>query len=325
LAFQVLTGAWSPYSSVEIKEDDVAAITRMNHKKREGRYENLNTLLQVANLPRHVQVVSNYLIGKTLHQNPKKRPTSAEFVLMMQLCDPEFCMEQIEDVADRSNPGKVGRAKSLIGDQTTQNLVERAWVGRKADVRRVTDNINNWKGHILSSLLQRSERRRAEDSGSSGSNNARPLTRSQKRRAARERRQKERVIAPDDTNDSEEDIQGGKMETLKVSSASLESLETEIPEDKKQEQLSAGAYSNDFAGLVLCIRNIYTHPPMGHGGEAFRIQREMKSWLSANGAPFVEKPGEDEYVKLERLVALYFVTRFPDAAIIAYQLLNDKK
>ena len=111
------------------------------------------------------------------------------------------------------------------------------------------------------------------------------------------------------------------METLKVSSASLESLETEIPEDKKQEQLSAGAYSNDFAGLVLCIRNIFTHPPM----EAFRIQREMKSWLSANGAPFVEKPGEDEYVKLERLVALYFVTRFPDAAIIAYQLLNDKK
>ena len=325
LAFQVLTGAWSPYSSVEIKEDDVAAITRMNHKKREGRYENLNTLLQVANLPRHVQVVSNYLIGKTLHQNPKKRPTSAEFVSMMQLCDPEFCMEQIEDVADRSNPGKVGRAKSLIGDQTTQNLVERAWVGRKADVRRVTDNINNWKDHILSSLLQRSERRRAEDSGSSGSNNARPLTRSQKRRAARERRQKERVIAPDDTNDSEEDIQGDKMETLKVSSASLESLETEIPEDKKQEQLSAGAYSNDFAGLVLCIRNIYTHPPMGHGGEAFRIQREMKSWLSANGAPFVEKPGEDEYVKLERLVALYFVTRFPDAAIIAYQLLNDKK
>ena len=140
---------------------------------------------------RHVQVVSNYLIGKTLHQNPKKRPTSAEFVSMMQLCDPEFCMEQIEDVADRSNPGKVGRAKSLIGDQTTQNLVERAWVGRKADVRRVTDNINNWKDHILSSLLQRSERRRAEDSGSSGSNNARPLTRSQKRRAARERRQKE--------------------------------------------------------------------------------------------------------------------------------------
>jgi len=39
----------------------------------------------------------------------------------------------------------------------------------------------------------------------------------------------------------------------------------------------------------------------------------------------VEEPGEDELDKLERLVELYFVTRFPDAAIIAYNLLHGKK
>jgi len=348
LAFQVLTGAWSPYSSVEIKETDFAAITRMNQKKRDGRYENLNNLLAVANLPRHVQVVANYLIGKTLHQNPKKRPTSAEFVSMMQLWNPEFCMEQIEELADRCNPSKVGRSMSLIGDQTTQDLVERAWGGRKAEAKRVTENINNWKDQILSSLLQSSERRRGEftrgefsssssssSSGNANNNNSRPLLRSQK---LRERRKRRRMVASDDTGDasptllnaedSGDNIPEDKMETLKVSSASLESLATEMPEDKKQEQLSAGAYTNDFLGLILCIRNIWTHPPMprrGDGGEGLRIQREMKNWLSANGAPFVEEPGEDELDKLERLVELYFVTRFPDAAIIAYNLLHGKK
>ena len=351
LAFQILTGAWSPYSSDEIKETDFAAITRMNQNKRDGRYENLNNLLQVANLPRHVQVVANYLIGKTLHQNPQKRPTSTEFVSMMRLWDPDFCMYQIEDLADRINPAKVSKAGSLIGDQTTQKLVERAWGGRKVEVRRVSRDIDNWKNTILPSLLQRSERRRAEDSSSNTNNDFYSQQQQQrlpmKADNRRERRKKKRMTAlvpdigsdgGDDDNDhasapslssaNHSDSEGGEMQMLKVSSASLESLTSEISEDQKQEQLNFGEYSKDYLGLVLCMRNIYVHPPMprkNDRGEGLRIQREMKKWLSDHGAPFVEEPGEDELDQVQRLVGLYFVTRFPDAAIIAYHLLNSKK
>ena len=58
--------------------------------------------------------------------------------------------------------------------------------------------------------------------------------------------------------------------------------------------------------------------------EGLQIQREMKKWLSDHGAR-LWKNGKSELDQVQRLVGLYFVTRFPDAAIIAYHLLNSKK
>ena len=121
LAFQVLTGRgllilrWKSKRTMSPDHEDESQEKRRKVRKFEYSFTSRIYLARPSRLQ-----LSDW---KTLHQNPKKRPTSAEFVSMMQLCDPEFCMEQIEDVADRSNPGKVGRAKSLIGDQTTQNLV----------------------------------------------------------------------------------------------------------------------------------------------------------------------------------------------------------
>ena len=175
---------------------------------------------------------------------------------MMRLWDPDFaCIKSRTWLIGSTRPKLAKR--EFVGDQTTQKLVERAWGGRKVEVRRVSRDIDNWKNTILPSLLQRSERRRAEDSSSNTNSDFYSQQQQQRlpmkadNRAGTPEEKRMTALDPgigsdggDDDNDdasapslssaNHSDSEGGEMQMLKVSSASLESLTSEISEDQKQ-------------------------------------------------------------------------------------------
>lgn len=336
LAFQILTGAWSPYSIKEIKITDSnqfeidESLKKFNNKKRNGEHS-MREALETASLPRHVQVSAKWLIEKTLDPNPDNRPSSSEFHAMVNLWDPNKSMDVILKVYDE-------RSNYSLQNKTTEELVAKAWGKRyKGSQKKVTENVENWKKDVIPELLARSEKRRLIDGGG-GDNIARQQSgvsggdggkqpRGGKRKSNRGGAEKllsstsptkedegiERTIV-ENTDDLLEKTPTTATATTRVFVD--EEFSSSLSSSSSSSSNTGGAYSSDFAGLIHFIRNVSTHPPYVGSLE----YRKMIEYLKNTGFPHVKRDDEDVHKEGKRLVTMYLVTQFPDAAIIAYSL-----